>query len=68
VKVESILYLIKLLTMKAYEGVQAWLPTFLTLVLDGSEKSVPYSRQFTAEVPQYAISVPVLLKTLLKHY
>jgi hypothetical protein len=51
--------------MKAYEGVEAWLPTFLTLVLDGVEKSVPYSSQFTAEALQHVISVPDLLKTLL---
>jgi len=51
--------------MKTYEGVEAWLPTFLTLVLDGIEKPVPYSRQFTAEAPQYIISVRGLLKTLL---
>jgi hypothetical protein len=54
--------------MKAYEGMQAWLPTFLTLVLGGGEKSFPYSRQFTAEVPQYVTSVPGLLKTLLITY
>lgn len=51
--------------MKAYDGVEAWLPTFLTLVLDGGEKWVPYSSQFTAETLQYTISVPDLLKTLL---
>lgn len=43
VKVELAQCLSKLLIKKALEVMEVWLHAFLTLALDGREKSVPYS-------------------------
>jgi hypothetical protein len=51
--------------MKVHVGVEVWLPTYVTLALDGDGRSVPYSSQITTEKLQYFISEAGLLKTLL---